>query len=174
MKGNEHEARELIDSYRTAILTTRGPDGHFHTRPMAVQRGTGLDELWFATSVDARKVHDLEENPECAVSMHEGPRDASYVSISGHGSVVRDREKIHEVWQQDWKEWFPDGPDQADLALIRVTPEHVEYVHPSGGRLFSSVRSALSRHREGPPPRKELELEPRTGGTPSADVGPGV
>jgi general stress protein 26 len=161
MKGNEHEVGDLIRKYHTAILTTRGADGHFHARPMAMQKEARLDHLWFATSADTRKVHDLEDNPECAVSLHESERAESYVSISGHGKIVRDREKIHELWEADWKLWFPDGPDQDDLALICVSPEHLEYVEPEGGKLkvlYSAVKAAVTRRRTEVTPRKDLDV----------------
>jgi general stress protein 26 len=50
---------------------------------------------------------------------------------------------VHELWDPSWRRWFPEGPDQRDLALLRVMPEHVERHDGESGRtevLFSGPR----------------------------------
>ena len=41
--------------------------------------------------------------------------------------LVRDRGKIKELWKPVLKAWFPDGPDQADVALLKVNVTKAEY-----------------------------------------------
>jgi len=50
---------------------------------------------------------------------------------------------------------------EPELVLVKVKPEHVEYVHPSGGTvksLFTRVKNALTHSHDEPAPKKELEL----------------
>jgi general stress protein 26 len=42
------------------------------------------------------------------------------VSITGRGTVVRDRAKAKELWTELHRAWFPDGLDDPNLALLRV------------------------------------------------------
>lgn len=161
MEAEKKELAELLGKYDTALLTTRGPDGHFHTRPMAVQARPFEDDLWFATWMDSQKVADLEAEPHCGVSFYGGGRSSTYVSISGMAEVVHDRKKIHELWDPSWKAWFPEGPDSEDLALIRVQPEHAEWVHPTTGKLkvwATMVRRIVTHERVSPAEKKELDL----------------
>ncbi|WP_373049503.1 pyridoxamine 5'-phosphate oxidase family protein [Vulgatibacter sp.] len=161
MEGDRRELAELLHDYETALFTTRDRNGRFHTRPMAVQRRPFEDYLWFATWRDSAKVDELESDPHCGVAFHAGGRSATYVSISGRAEVVQDRQKIHELWEPSWKGWFPDGPDSKDLVLIKVEPEHAEYVHPKTGRLgvlFAAVTRAVSDN-ERPPVAEKRELD---------------
>ncbi len=74
---------------------------------------------------------------------------------------MQDRTLIRQMWTAAWRGWFPEGPEQEDLVLLKVVPEHVEYVDPPGGTLrslYTRVRNALQRQRQEPAPKKELEL----------------
>jgi general stress protein 26 len=160
--GNREELETLLKGYDTALLITRGVDGHFHSRPMALQKKDRAGEtLWFATWVDTQKVDDLEHDGHCALSFHSSENNATYVSMSGRAELVRDRETIRRMWEPSWKPWFPEGPEEKDIALICFTPEHAEYVHPKGGRLkvaFSMVKGLVTHARPEPAPKKELDL----------------
>lgn len=141
------EARDyaaLLAAYRTAILTTRGADGHFHSRPMAMRQQVRGEEIWFATSIESKKCRDLGTEPQCALTFFDPAPDKPTLSISGTGEVIRDRKLVHELWDPSWHRWFT-GPDQRDLALIRVMPEHVERHDPQTG--------ATETLLEGPPRR---------------------
>ena len=50
-----------------------------------------------------------------------------YVSVSGTAQLVRDRAKVEELWNPIFNAWFPDGLDDPDLALLKVTVEQAEY-----------------------------------------------
>jgi general stress protein 26 len=49
------------------------------------------------------------------------------VSISGTAQLVHDRNKIKELWKPVLKAWFPDGPDQPDVVLLKVKMTKAEY-----------------------------------------------
>lgn len=157
--GERRELDRLLAKYETALLTTRGREGHYHTRPMAMYRPDSGD-LWFVTWMDTQKCEDLEDEPRCAVTLHNGGNDPTYVSLSGTGEIVDDRETLRRFWQPGWSAWFP-GPDDPEVVLIRFRPEHVEYVHPTAGRLqvlFSMARTLVTRKPSEPAPKKTLEL----------------
>lgn len=161
MQGEERELHGLLRDYKTALLTTRSRDGCFHSRPMAVQHVEGDGDFWFATSLDTQKVTDLEAEPRCGLAFHDGGKSATYVSMSGEVDVVRDRQTIHELWNPTWRAWFPEGPDQDDLVLLKFRPEHAEYVHPVSGRLkvlATRVKAVLTREPVEVAPKKELDL----------------
>lgn len=157
--GDRRELKKLLKEYDTALLITRSADGHFHSRPMAMQEA-GVDEIWFATSDESGKVHDLEHDAACCVSLLSSEHASSYVSLSGKGEIVRDRAKVRALWNFGMKVWFPDGPDDSDIALIRFVPELAEYVVPAGGKIAvvaTMVGNLLGQPSE-PAPKKELEL----------------
>ena len=151
--GTEQEYAELLDEFDTALLVTRGPDGHLHARPMATQKRHHREGLWFATYGSSDKCREIAADARVALAFHEGKHEASYLSVSGRAEIVRDRRKIDELWDPSWNAWFPDGPEEEDLVLIRVVPEHVEWVRPEGGKLKvwkTMAKRALTGWREEP------------------------
>ncbi len=138
----DRDIATLLAAYRTAILTTRGADGHFHSRPMAMRQRVRGEEIWFATTADSKKCKDLEHDAQCALTFP-GDAGAPTLSVSGTGEVFKDRRLARELWDASWARWFPEGPDATEFALIRVVPEHVERHGPGRGALevlFTSAR----------------------------------
>ena len=123
--ADDRDWASLLASYRTALLTTRGADGKLRCRPMAMRQRVRGEEIWFATAAAATKVKDLAEEPRCALAFFDA-EDGTTVSISGRGEVLRDRNLALALWDASWSRWFPGGPAQKGLALVRVIPDLVE------------------------------------------------
>lgn len=137
------EFRKLVQEYDTAMMTTIGRDGHLHSRPMATQEPLESSPLWFATSLDTNKVEDLQKDPRINLSYYR-PSDRAWVSVSGKARIDQDRTKIKALWKEDWKIWFPGGPEQPDLALLHVDAESVTFWQPESGKigtLFSLAKA---------------------------------
>ena len=118
----------LIKDIRVAMMTTFTADGGLHTRPMWTQNPDDAEPgtLWFMTQLDSAKVQELEARPVIHVTYSDLGSN-NYVSVRGAGDVVRDPERIKEMWNIHAKAWFPNGPDDPNLGLIRVRTEHAEY-----------------------------------------------
>lgn len=123
-----------LAGFRTALLATRGEDGHLRCRPMAMRHEVRAEEIWFATARDSSKCRDLEHDPCCALVFFD-PADGTTVSVSAVGEVIRDRKLMSELWDPSWTRWFPGGPDPREVALLRVIPEQVERHDGRTGRL---------------------------------------
>lgn len=117
---------ELIKGIDIGMLTTRDDNGILHSRPMRAQDVEFDGDLWFMTKADSGKVHEIEKEPQVCVSFAR-PNSQDYVSVSGTAELVRDRAKIDEFWSPVYVAFFPDGKDDPDLALIKVTAEQAEY-----------------------------------------------
>lgn len=145
---NDHikKLRELIKDIKFAMLTTVEEDGTLHSRPMATQHSEFDGDLWFFTNAKAPKVDEVQHNQHVNVSYSE-PNDQKYVSVSGTAEIVRDRAKIEELWNPLYKGWFPQGLDDPDLALLKVSIDKAEYWDsPSSKavRLFGLVKSVVT------------------------------
>ncbi len=114
---------------------------------MAMRQRVRGEEIWFATSAGSNKCRDLAHEPQCGLTFA-GDGAEPTLSISGIGEVIRDRRLARELWDPSWERWFPDGPDQKDLALLRVIPEHVERHGPGPGHV-EVLASAGPRGRAG-------------------------
>jgi general stress protein 26 len=134
MPSDPDTIARLLAEFRTAVLATRGEDGHLHCRPMAMRHEVRGEEIWFATAPDSTKCRDLEHDARCALVFFD-PADGTTVSVSGTGEVIRDRKLMMELWDPSWTRWFPGGPEPKQVALLRVIPENVERHDGATGRV---------------------------------------
>ncbi len=121
-----HKLGELIEKIRVAMLTTVAHDGKLRCRPITTQGSTFDGNLWFLTRRSFPKTDEVREHRQVCLSFSR-PEENTYVSVSGRAELVSDGEKLKQLWNPDYAKWFPGGPDDPDLALIRVVIERAEY-----------------------------------------------
>ena len=123
-----------IESIDTAMMVTRRADGHLRARAMANQKRAGGADLWFVTMDGSAKLADLEHDPHINLSYY---RDSNreWVSVSGVATISRDRDKIRELYQPDWKIWFAEEgdplhgtPNDPRMVLIGVRIHAAEFL----------------------------------------------
>jgi general stress protein 26 len=74
----------------------------------------------------------------------------SWVSLTGDAGVVEDVAKKRELWNSAVEAWFPQGPDDDGVVLIKVEADSAEYWDTPGGRLataFSFVKAKVTGER---------------------------
>lgn len=117
---------ELIEDVQFAMFTTAEPDGTLRSRPMSTQKHEFDGTLWFFTKASAPKVDEVEQDQHVCVSYAK-PEKQHYISMSGLARVIRDRQKIEELWTPELKAWFPEGKEDPDIALLKVEVTQAEY-----------------------------------------------
>jgi len=117
---------DLVKDIKMAMLATISPNGKMHARPMAAVQKDFDGALWFMTREHSLKVDEIEARPDVLLAFSH-PAQQRYVSITGRARVVHDRAKIHELWTEADRVWFPNGPDDPELALLAVEVEQAEY-----------------------------------------------
>jgi len=153
MKTELDKFYAMIDDVEIAMMTTRRPDGHLESRPMANQKQAAGADLWFVTAEGTAKLRDLEADSHVNLAYYkDGTRE--WISVSGRATPTRDRAKIHELYAADWKVWFPDNGDSrhgtADdprMVLIGVTIEAAVFLEVSKPRpvvLFEMAKGWLT------------------------------
>ncbi len=162
--GQLEHFRELLDGFSNAMLVTRCPDGELRSRPMAVAERDPDGGIWFVSDVEAGKIAEIAHDPKVNVTLQS---DMTWVSVSGEARIVRDRERMKRLWQESWRVWFPNGPEDSDLVLMHVQPHRAEYWDNRGTRglrfLFDAARHYLSGQKKGgeeePEQHGKIELQ---------------
>lgn len=116
----------LIRTTRVAILTTVGPDSTLRGRPLLLQRYDPDGVLWFLTHGGSAKVDEMTRDPRVHVGFSD-PGHNGYVCGTGTVEVVRDRGPIGELWSDIYREFFPEGPDDPNVVLLRVRLSRAEF-----------------------------------------------
>lgn len=141
---DREKVAELVKKFRFAMLTTRHTDGKLVSHPLTVQEAEVDGDLWFLVSKSATLVADLTADAEANVSMSS---DGAWISLSGTAWISDDRSKIEELWNPVVEAWFPEGPEDPDVAVLRFSAESAQYWDSPGGRvatLFSFVKAKLT------------------------------
>ena len=154
--------RELIKEIDFCMLTTIDEDGDPHSRPMSSNGDIDANgDLWFFTSASSHKVDEVVRSPKVNVSFAD-PDNQRYVSVTGMAQLIRDREKIDELWRPEFKMWFPKGKDDPEVALLCVSLEKGEYWDsPSStiGFALSFVSSVITGKQPDFGENKKVDLQ---------------
>jgi general stress protein 26 len=143
--GDRAKLGELIRAIGVALLTTVDRDGNFHTRPVQTLR---LDEdgtLWFFTDWSSPKAEEIQQDLRVSLGYAD-PAKKVYVAISGVGSLSRDPQKAKQLWSVEQRAYYPRGPDDERLALLRVRLERAEYWIAPGpvSYLIAAAKAAMT------------------------------
>ena len=116
--------QDLLSGFSYGMLVTKTPDGELHARPMALAEIAANGDLWFATGRDSRKVDEITADEHVCVTFQDG---SHYLTVTGSAEPVHDRSRIDELWHEAWRIWYPQGKDDPNLVLLKVTAHTGEY-----------------------------------------------
>jgi general stress protein 26 len=116
----------LIRDIRVALLTTIDHDGRLHTRPVQTLQVDADRTLWFFTDWTSPKVDELHHDVRVSLGYAD-PAKNVYAAVSGSGRLFRDVQKAKQLWSVEQRAYYPAGPEDERLALLRVLIERAEY-----------------------------------------------
>lgn len=153
---------EMIQDIDFAMFTTLDRDGSLRSRPMSTQKTEFDGNLWFFTEASSAKADEVEDNQH--VNLSYADQDSNrYVSVSGQATLVRDKAKAKELWNPVLKAWFPQGLDDPNLALLRVTVNKAEYWDAPSSKvvqLVGFVKAVATGQTYEPGENEKLTLNP--------------
>ena len=143
--GDSAKLGELIRGIRVGLLTTMDRDGGFHTRPVQTLQVEADRALWFFTDWSSPKVDELHHDVRVSLGYAD-PAKNVYVAVTGSGRLIRDIQKAKELWSIEQRAYYPEGPEDERLALLRVAIERAEYWIAPGGvsYLVAAVTAAVT------------------------------
>ena len=143
--GDMTELIRIIREIRIALLTTVGREGQFHTRPVQTLKVEADGTLWFFTDWTSPKVTELHHDVRVSLGYADTVKNV-YVALSGEARLVRDPQKAKELWSMEQRAYYPDGPDDERLALLRVAILHAEYWIAPGrtSYLIAALRAGVT------------------------------
>jgi len=130
------------------MLITHDTDGGMHVRPMTTQCSEEAGQIWMFTPADGEVAAEVSANPNVLLTYSDSD-DSAFVAVRGHGTILRDSEKAKELWSKLIEAYFPKGPEDPNLALLRVTLASAEQWEPPTGKVlqFLEMAAAAVTHR---------------------------
>lgn len=137
--------RNLIKDIDIAMFTTHSLEGYPVSRPLSTQ-SVEFDGkvLWFMTRTDSPKIGEIRRNGRVNVA-YASPDKNTYVSVTGDAKVTRDQAKIDELWSDVLKAFFPNGPTDRNLTLVRVNVATAEYWNGPSSAIGKAISFIVAR-----------------------------
>jgi len=124
-QSGREEFWALVRGIPVCMLATRDADT-LRSRPMATSIDDENGEFLFLTRASSHKSREVEERTAVNLSFSVPERDL-FISVSGEGRVTEDHDTARRLWNPYAAAFFPEGPEGADIAVLRVAPRQAEY-----------------------------------------------
>jgi general stress protein 26 len=127
--AKDHESEldrvwDVIEKAGICMMVTHFAGG-LRARPLEARPERETETIWFLTDVRGLKDDEVEANPEiCLAFVY--PKEKVYLSITGKASVSRDPERAKSLWNEEQQVWWPGGPEDPNLLVMKVKPERAE------------------------------------------------
>ena len=117
--------------------------------------------LWFFTKKSSPKVGEVQQNFDQVNVSYSDPTKMSFVSVSGKAEFVDDKAKLKELWSPFLKVFFPQGLDDPDLTLMKVTANYGEYWDSPSNKmvqLFAMAKAAATKNPKALGENKKVDI----------------
>jgi general stress protein 26 len=75
----------------------------------------------------------------------------TFFSLTGHVEMMRDNVKANELWNNEPQAWWPKGPTDPDVRVLRVLPDTAEYWDSHGSSVTVALKLLAARLSGNPP-----------------------
>ena len=140
---------EIAKQIKTCMLTTLSAD-RMRSRPMHAMPDRRDGCLWFITDQRGAKDEEIRATPDVCLAFADTGSN-TYLSITGHAEMLHDVAKIRELWSIEAQAWWPKGPTDADVRVLRVIPDSAEYWDTRGNSITVMFKLAVARLTGSPP-----------------------
>ena len=123
-KDNIDRAWDIIEEVGVCMLTTRCAAG-LRARPLEARPDRDAGLIFFVTDIHSAKEDEIETAPDVGL-VFINSSDKAYLSISGRACVLHDAAKTKTVWRKTDEVWWPGGPNDPNVCLLRIVPMTAE------------------------------------------------
>jgi len=143
MTSNVERVWEIIDDIPICMVTTHA-GGAMRSRPMHVVADSDAGCVYFLTDIHGAKDDEIAAAPDVCLAFADVD-DNTYLSITGHAEVVRDPALTRDLWSAVAQVWWPDGPSDPAVRVLRVIPDKAEYWESHGNAVTVVLKVAAAR-----------------------------
>lgn len=137
------QLKEIVGHQRVCMMMTNPSHYPSSTRPMDVSEVDDNGVFWFLSLRTSEKFSDLEKDPR--ITLHiSNSSDQEYLTIHGQCEILNDRARMKELWNPFAKVWVPDGVEDPDLRILKVTPTDGYYWDTKDGKVVAAAKMAFA------------------------------
>jgi general stress protein 26 len=140
---------DIIEKVGVCMLTTQFSGG-LRARPVEARPDRDAGVIFFVTDIHSAKENEIEAAPDVGLVFIDSS-DNAYLSITGRASVTRDVDKTKAAWRKTDEVWWPGGPDDPDVCLLRIEPLTAELWDGPASAAVTAFEFAKARLTGGQP-----------------------
>jgi general stress protein 26 len=140
---------EIAGKIKTCMLVTLC-EGKIRSRPMHAMADREAGCLWFITDQRGAKDDEITAAPDVCLGFADTASN-TYLSMTGRAEMLRDVAKAQELWSTETQAWWPKGPTDPDVRVLRVVPEGAEYWDARGNSITVALKLIAARLSGHPP-----------------------
>lgn len=125
------------------MMTTLFANG-LRARPLEARPDRDANIIWFLSDRRGVKDDEIDTVPSICLTFID-PQDKVYLSISGTASVSRDPERAAVLWNNEQQAWWPGGPSDPNVVVIRFSPQRAEIWDGPASSAVASYEFAKAR-----------------------------
>lgn len=139
------EARvwNILEQTGVGMLTTQFIGG-LRARPLEARPDRAAGVVLFVSDLRGLKDDEIKARPEvcfCVVNA----RDKAYLSITGRAEVLRDPLLAAKIWKKTDDVWWPRGPDDRNVCVLRLRPALAELWDGPASSVVAAYEFAKAR-----------------------------
>jgi general stress protein 26 len=119
-KDNDDRVWDIIEKVGVCMLTTQFVGG-LRARPLEARPDRDAGLIFFVTDTHSAKEDEIEARPDVGLVFIDSS-DNAYLSITGLACVTRDADTIKAAWRKTDEVWWPGGPHNPDVCVLRIEP----------------------------------------------------
>jgi general stress protein 26 len=131
--------KEFIEKGKICHFVTDLEKRPLTSRPMSTQEVDAWGNLWFFSADSSHKNRDIDRNNEVQL-FYSNADTSEYLTVYGRAEIVKDSQKINDLWNPMLKTWFNEGKDDPEIMLIKVTPEDAYYWDTKNNKVVQLVK----------------------------------
>lgn len=115
---------DIVEKVGVCMLTTQFAGG-LRARPLEARPDRDAGLIFFVTDIHSPKEEEIKERPDIGLVFIDSS-DKAYLSITGRACVIRDAETTEAAWRKTDEVWWPGGPTDPSVCLLRIEPATAE------------------------------------------------
>jgi general stress protein 26 len=134
---------DIIETVGIAMLTTQFAGG-LRARPLEARPDRDAGIIWFLTDTRSGKDEEVAASPDIGLVFVDAD-DKAYLSITGRAEILRDPAQASAIWKSTDQVWWPGGPDDPTLRVLRVEPRTAELWDGPSSSIVAAFEFAKAR-----------------------------
>ena len=157
MSSPEHKQKvwNLIKNIKTGMLTTLH-GSELRSRPMVLVQDEYDGTIWFYTDLESEKVLELERDHDVCLSFAD-PDNQTYVSLTGVGRAINDKNLVDKYSNSFVPAWFPQGKNSPNVGMLEIKIHKGEHWDSSSSAMVKSVKTVTAKMKGEQPDLGEHE-----------------